>query len=279
MWLQCLPVRLIATEGKPAHCVKLCLPAAGSPPLLCSFLLLHEDKKEQPCTWAPTGCNWTCWLHFENSPEAENCGYCLSHSCKSALPANQTLMAYLLFLSLAHGQSLLLGGTRSVCFCITTETDKAVGHLCHHTALLFQSKKSNKSAQWLGQTQHSKDALSQADSSLRKDVPGLVSSASPLEWLSACMSLCLLALWGAVLDYHYWPHIAVPSVWSESKQFRPIEKGTLDPFGHLSQLRISAWNELKMKFLFSAHLEPNTSQMRSVSDCGCNSCRSSTSLD
>lgn len=123
MWLQCLPARLIATEGKPAHCVKLCLPAAGSPPLLCSFLLLHEGKKEQPCTWAPTGCNWTCWLHFENSPEAENCGYCLSHSCKSALPANQTLMASLLFLSLAHGQSLFLGGTRSVCSCITTETD------------------------------------------------------------------------------------------------------------------------------------------------------------
>lgn len=60
------------------------------------------------------------------------------------------------------------------------------------------------------------------------------------------MSICLFALLGTVLDYHNWPHIAVPSVWPESKQFRPIEKMTLDPLGHLSQLRI---NEDEISFL------------------------------
>lgn len=185
-------------------------------------------------------------------------------------------MVYLLFLSLTHGQSLFLGGTGSVCWPIPNETDESCrtslpSHCSSHPR---QEIKTNQLSVLI---KHSTaKMLSHADSSFRKDVPGLVSSASPLGWLSACRSFCLSALCRTVLNCHNWPHIAIPSVWPESKQFRPIEKRTLDPFGHWSQLII---NELKMEFLFSAHLEPDTSQMRSISDCGCNSCRSETSLD
>lgn len=102
---------------------------------------------------------------------------------------------------------------------------QAVGHLCHHTVLLIQGKKSKQisSMSW----SNTAKMLSQADSSFRKDVPGLVSSASPLGWLSACMGLCLFALRRTVFDCHNWPHMAVPSVWQTQNNSGQLRKGLL----------------------------------------------------
>lgn len=141
-------------------------------------------------------------------------------------------MVSLLFLSITHGQPLFLGGTGSVCCHITNETDESYrtslpSHCFHHPR---QEIKSNQLSVLV---KHSTaKMLSQADSSFRKDVPGLVSSASPLGWLSACMTLRLFALCVTARDYHNWPHIAVPSMWAESNSNSgQLRKGLLIHLG------------------------------------------------
>lgn len=127
---------------------------------------------------------------------------------------------------------------------------------------------------FVGRIQHSKDEHIQPDFSFRKDVAVLVSSVSPLRWPSACMSGSLFAPWRVRLSCLTAPALASHSCFqcvARVKQFRQIKKRFIHQFGCWSELRS---DELQLGFFLSAHLEPDEYQIRSISDCGYNSCRS-----